>query len=91
MVSGRDRTKVVNGVIKQVEIVRDVIDAGLPVRGVLCFVDADWPLIGGSFTTREVDVTWPKKLYRELQAEGPVDVELIDVTHRRLAMTFPPA
>ena len=34
----------------------------------LCFVDADWPLIGGSFTVRGVDVVWPMKLVKELSA-----------------------
>jgi len=91
LVAGRDRTKVVEGVIKQIEIVRDALDSELPVHGVLCFIGADWPLIGGSFTTREVEVTWPKKLYRKLQAEGPVEAQLINETHRRLATTFPPA
>ena len=29
-------------------------DSTCPVHGVLCFVEADWPLIGGAFTTRGV-------------------------------------
>jgi len=40
MVDGRDCAKVVNGMIKQVDLVRDVIDAGLPVRGVVFIGEA---------------------------------------------------
>ena len=32
-----------------------------PVRGMLCFVEADWPLFGGSFVIDGVDVLWPKR------------------------------
>ena len=43
----------------------------------LCFVDSDWPLIGGDFTVRGVRVCWPKRLAKELlKTESPVlDVE----------------
>ncbi len=54
LVGSRDCSKLVDGVLKQVGLVRDVIaDESVPVRGFLCFVDADWPLFGGSFTTRQ--------------------------------------
>jgi hypothetical protein len=45
-----------------------VIGDQVTVQGVLCFVEADWPLLGGSFTTRGVEVMWPKQLYPLLQA-----------------------
>jgi hypothetical protein len=51
-------------------VARDHLSSDIPVQGVLCFVEADWPLFGGSFSTRGVDVLWPKKLYSKLQAEG---------------------
>ena len=41
----------------------------VPVRGVLCFVDGDWPLIGGLFTVRGVEVLWPNKLAGLLEAD----------------------
>ena len=63
LVGSRDCTRLVDGVLKQVEVVRGLLDSDLPVRGVLCFVDADWPLIGGDFTSRGVHALWPKKLY----------------------------
>lgn len=92
LVGSRDCTKLVDGVLKQVDVVRAALahdDA--PVRGVLCFVEADWPLIGGSFTTRDVQALWPKKLYPQLQARGPMSCETIDDIHRRLAKALPAA
>lgn len=91
LVGSRDCTKLVDGVLKQVEVVRSALADDVPVRGVLCFVEADWPLIGGSFTTRDVQALWPKKLYPELQAEGSLSAEDIDGLHRRLAEALPAA
>lgn len=70
LVGRRDCTKLVDGVLKQVDLVRDVISADVPVSGFLCFIDADWPLIGGVFTTREVHVLWPKRLAKLLTEAG---------------------
>ena len=90
LVGGRDRTKLVDGVLKQLDVVRSVVGTDVPVTGVLCFIEADWPLIGGSFTTRGVEVLWPKKLYPRLAAPTPVKVD-IDAVHRALAAALPPA
>lgn len=75
IVGGRDCTKLLDGVAKQVGLVRDLV-GDVPVTGVLCFVEADWPLIGGAFVTRDIPVLWPKRLVRALAAEttGEVDV-----------------
>lgn len=89
-VGGRDRTKLVGGVLKQVDLVRGIVGDGVPVTGVLCFVESDWPLIGGDFTTRGVMVLWPKRLYPRLAADGPHG-DAIESHHRSLASAFPPA
>jgi hypothetical protein len=75
LVGRRDCTKLVDGVLKQVDVVRDLV-GDVPVTGVLCFVEADWPLIGGAFSTRGVQVLWPKRLAKVLmeQTAGDVDV-----------------
>ncbi|RYB89107.1 NERD domain-containing protein [Nocardioides glacieisoli] len=91
LVGSRDCTKLVDGVLKQVDVVRRVVGDEVPVRGVLCFVDADWPLIGGSFTTRDVESLWPRRLYPKLQADGPLTVDAIADLHRRLAIGLPAA
>ncbi|WP_246136339.1 nuclease-related domain-containing protein [Leekyejoonella antrihumi] len=91
LVGSRDRTKLVDGVLKHVDVVRRVLGDDLPVHGVLCFVDADWPMIGGAFTTRGVQALWPKKLYPKLQAAGPLAVDSLADIHWRLASALPPA
>lgn len=60
-VKGRDKTALVDGVLKQVEHVRRVVGA-VPVFGVLCFVDADWGFFPDAFEVNGVRVVWPKKL-----------------------------
>jgi hypothetical protein len=48
-------------------------------------------LLGGSFTSRGVEVLWPKKLYPKLKADGPVGIETVIEIHRALASALPPA
>ncbi|EFQ82849.1 hypothetical protein HMPREF0063_12058 [Aeromicrobium marinum DSM 15272] len=77
MVGRRDCTKLVDGVLKQVDLVRHVV-GDVPVTPALCFIDADWPLIGGAFTTRGVEVLWPKRLSKLLTtSEGSLDVSAV--------------
>jgi hypothetical protein len=92
LVGSRDCSKLVDGVLKQVGLVRDVIaDKSVPVRGFLCFVDADWPLFGGSFTTRSVSVLWPKKLVALITDPGHLTDHAIAATSERLTKAFPVA
>ena len=76
IVGRRDCTKLVDGVLGQVEHVRSVV-SDVPVIGSLCFVAADWPLVGGAFTTRGVQVLWPKRLTKLLveSIDRGVDVQ----------------
>jgi hypothetical protein len=94
-VGSRDCTKLVEGVHKQLVLVRSALDlAGLPdvpVRGMLCFVDADWPLFGGAFVIDGVDVLWPRKAADQLLAPGLLDQPAVDTIHRTLALAFPVA
>ncbi|MFC0222432.1 nuclease-related domain-containing protein [Nocardioides zeicaulis] len=85
MVGRRDCTKLVDSVLKQVEVVRTVVGDQAPVHGVLCLVDADWPLIGGAFTTRDVQVLWPKLLQSTLGSPGALDADVIHRVHRDVA------
>jgi len=91
VVGTRDCTKLVDGVLKQVDVVHAVVSDEVRVHGVLCFVEADWPLIGGSFTTRGVEVLWPKRLYPKLESPGPLDITSLARLHSRLAATLPSA
>jgi hypothetical protein len=90
-VGSRDCTKLVDGVLKQLEVARRVLGDDVPLHGVLCFVEADWPLVGGAFTSRGVEALWPKRLYPKLAAEGPLDLETVVTIFRSLASALPPA
>lgn len=103
LVGSRDCTKLVDGVLKQVALIEDALLPGgrpegpgrpwgrVPVRGVLCVVEADWPLLARPFKTRDVLIAAPKKIYPELQAAGPLALTAIGEIHRHLAGAFPPA
>lgn len=96
MVGRRDCSKLVAGVHKQVALVRvcldqDALGASTPVHGMLCFVDGDWPLIGGSFTIEELHVLWPRKAQEHLTRAGPLTRDQIQTLHASLATAFPPA
>jgi hypothetical protein len=89
---GRNRSPLVEGVIKQVGLVERAL-AGEYVRvtGVLCFVDADWPLLSDGFTVRGVEVMWPKRLPKVLTRPGPLSAERIADLQWRLHEAFPRA
>jgi len=94
LVGSRDCTKLVAGVLKQVGLVRGALDlVGLPdvpATGVLCFVEADWPLIGGAFSIDGVEVLWPKRA-AELATSGSLDPDGVIEIQRHLAGVFLPA
>lgn len=90
MVGSRDCTNLVAGVTKQVDLVRaalarDPTFTPIPVTGMLCFVEADWPIIGGSFVTGGVDVLRPKKAVERITGRGDPAVRDPKVVHRHLA------
>jgi hypothetical protein len=88
VVGRRDCTKLVDGVLRQVGLVRDVV-GDVPVMEARCFVGADWPLIGGAFVTRGVHAVWPRRLVKLISdVEGSVDVS---DAWQTLADHFPPA
>ena len=90
-VGGRDGTKLVDGVASQVARVRDALcDDTVPVAGVLCFLDADWPLFGGSFTVDGVQVVWPSLLLTRMTEAPTIGLD-VDAAHARLAQAFPVA
>jgi hypothetical protein len=79
VVGGRDSTKLIDGVLKQIDVVRGILGGGVPISGALCFVEADWPLVGGAFRTRDVHILWPNRLAKLLveRSAGGVDVKRV--------------
>ena len=89
-VGGRLRTNLVHGVRKQVELVTEALGGEVPVNGALCFVDADWPLFGGTFSVDDILVCWPTYLVGRLGGGPDADVD-VPTVHARLANHFPTA
>ncbi|MGH1522840.1 nuclease-related domain-containing protein [Leifsonia sp. L25] len=94
IVNGRDRTKLVPGVEKQVTRVRTALDAAglqeIPVYGMLCFVDSTWGLLQRPFTVDSITVLWPRKAAEYVSRPGNLDADTINRTLRVLATAFPP-
>jgi hypothetical protein len=65
-------------------------DSASPVTGALCFLEADWPLIGGSFTVDGIQVVWPRLLVKRMTESPPQDLD-IEAIHARLSSSFPAA
>jgi hypothetical protein len=93
LVAGRDCSKLVTGVLKQIQIIRTALGAhgDVPVFGMLCFIDADWPLIGGSLSTQNVRVLWPRKIADHIFEPSVMDKATIATVHGDLARAFPTA
>lgn len=96
MVGSRDCSKLITGIQKQVNLVAAALTADRlthlpPVRGMLCFVDADWPLFGGAFTTANIEVLWPKKIAEHALAAKALTADQVRTIHAALRAHFPQA
>lgn len=91
-IKGRNQTKLLDGLDRQVAAVRAAIDSrdDIPVQGVLCFTNADLPLLG-TLKIRDHLLLYRKSLAKRLNADGPLSSEEIDELARRLAVALPPA
>jgi Nuclease-related domain len=92
-VGGRDRTKLVEGLAKQVAAVEAAVAElapGTPVHGAFCFVDGELPLVG----TPEIKgfpLLHRRLLAKRLNADGPLDSAAVSALVAALADRFPPA
>lgn len=90
-IGGRDGTRLVRGVQSQVELVTAALGEAAPlVTGALCFLEADWPLIGGSFSVVGIHVLWPRLLVQRMTDAPPQPLD-VDLIHTQLARAFPSA
>jgi Nuclease-related domain len=100
VVSGRDKTKLVEGLRRQVDAVRAalaLIEQQVPVGGCFCFLNPDGQA-GGSgiplLRTLSVDgfaLYYPRRLSKRLNRDGPVSPEQIAVLAEALVELFPAA
>ena len=81
-VGGRDRTSLVDGVERQCNVVHEQLDRAVPVRGALCFVNANFAWIRHK-RVRDIEVCGPGQLIKKLAAQhqigGPLDVTQVTV------------
>jgi Nuclease-related domain len=85
-VGGRDGTKLIAGMARQVEAVRDAIGGrDVPIQPVVCFIDADWGWFAQPFTVDGVLVCWPKALLSMLRESGPIEPGDADDIARAIA------
>jgi hypothetical protein len=94
MVAGRDRTKLIDGLDRQVETVREALaragHRAVPVRGAMCFTSAHLPLLGtprlrGHLLVRR------EPLVRLLNAQGSLGQDTIELLACTLAAALPSA
>lgn len=94
MINGRDRTKLLDGLDRQVNAVRAALDTSghteIGARAVLCFTQADLPLFG-TLEVRGHQLLYPKALAKRLNATGPLNPAAIDRVIAVLAAAFPRA
>ena len=88
-IAGRDRSQLVDGLLAQVGRVKQAVGE-LPVTGVLCFIDADWPLFETAFKLRGVYATSPRRLTKLITHDpaGSIDPARAAAF---VADVFPPA
>ena len=91
VIAGRDQTKLVHGLLKQVAAVRQQLDdvgAAVPVLGALCFVGTELPWFGSS-SIAGVPLVGRRGLGKLLRAEGPVATEERQAISQYLSQRFP--
>lgn len=92
-VGGRDCTKLVDGMHKQVAAVRKALGTEwdeVPVRPMLCLL-SEWPLLSKPFELQGVLVTWPKAMRELLVRPGPYDSSAVQLIAARLDERLRPA
>jgi hypothetical protein len=94
MIAGRNRTRLVAGVERQMSAVRDALAssgrAEIRVCGFLCFTKADLPLLG----RRKIggcELAYRRAVARKLNARGPLSPSEIEALAESLAAAFPRA
>ncbi len=93
-VGRRDCTAIVAAMSKQVAAVRTALGpdaADVPVRPMICFVDAEWSLFARPFELGGVLVTWPQAARELLVRPGPRSPVEIDLLAARLEAGLRPA
>lgn len=94
-VRGRDRTKLLDGMRHQLDVVTGALGAkfeSIPVHGVLCFIGAEWPgFVPMPIRFGTVTCIWPKALTALVDTSGTMGRADMEAAAARLARALPPA
>jgi hypothetical protein len=88
---GRTASRLVASLTRQARAVRAEVGPDIPVTALLCILDADWPIFGGSFVVEDVRVLWPKKACELIETGQLLAATQIRQVHEQLGTAFPPA
>jgi hypothetical protein len=90
-IAGRNRTKLIDGLDRQVDAVRRALARHghdeVPVLGILCFTKADLPLLGAG-KIRGHRLLYARATVRELNRSGPLAPEAIAAIAAELEASF---
>lgn len=90
-IAGRDQTKLLDGLAKQVDLVTAAIadlNPDLQIRGCFCFIDSELPLLGTP-TINGFTIFGRKGLAKQLNAPGAVTADRATNVAAALANRFP--
>jgi hypothetical protein len=95
-IDGRDQTKLVTGVEKQIGYVRGVLsqaneETALDVVGALCFPNVDGLPLFGRIEINAILVDGPSRVARVAARPGTLTPDAVQRIWSRLARAFPPA
>lgn len=91
-VGGRDKTKLAEGVERQVALVTSAIeDPQVPVHGAICFVEGEWGLLERPFKIDDVWVLYRRKLVKLVTEPQVLDQAMRDSIADLLDHRLPPA
>lgn len=96
LIRGRNADKLLEGMGKQVDAVSSALGSdasweAVPLLPVLCFVDADLPLVG-RLAARGVRIVGPKSLARDIrESGGPVAPAMVELVATHLDAALPNA
>jgi hypothetical protein len=92
LIRGRDCTKLIDGLERQIAAVRAALDGyqEITVRGARCFTKADLPFLRTQ-TFRGHLLLYRRALAKRLNADGPLSAASVEQLARHLSTLLPPA
>jgi hypothetical protein len=90
VINGRDQTKLIDGLDRQVVLVRTAMEQiapETPTWGALCFVDTDLPVIR-TLTLSGYPLLHPRRLAKRINRAGPTGDSTVSATAAALASIF---